>query len=45
MTAELGGPLPREGIEAKVARDVREAAADTAWIKMIIPDGLVQYLG
>jgi len=38
MTAELGGPLPREGIEAKVARDVREAAADTAWIKMIIPD-------
>ncbi len=45
MTAELGGPLPREGIEAKLARDVREAAADTAWIKMIIPDGLVQYLG
>jgi RimJ/RimL family protein N-acetyltransferase len=38
MTAELGGPLPREGIEAKVAQDVRDAAADTAWIKMIIPD-------
>lgn len=38
MTAELGGPLPREGIEAKVARDVREAAADTEWVKMIIPD-------
>ncbi len=38
MTAELGGPLPREGIEAKVAQDVGEAAADTAWIKMIIPD-------
>lgn len=38
MTAELGGPLPREGIEAKVASDVREAAADTAWIKMIVPD-------
>jgi RimJ/RimL family protein N-acetyltransferase len=38
MTAELGGPLPREGIEAKVARDVRDAAADIAWIKMIIPD-------
>ena len=29
MTAGLGGPLPREGIEAKVAQDVREAAADT----------------
>ena len=37
MMAELGGPLPREGIEAKVARDVQEAAAGTAWIKMIIP--------
>jgi hypothetical protein len=23
MMAELGGPLPREGIEEKVARDVR----------------------
>jgi RimJ/RimL family protein N-acetyltransferase len=41
MTAELGGPLPREGIEAKVARDVQEAAAGTAWIKMIIPDEAV----
>jgi RimJ/RimL family protein N-acetyltransferase len=41
MMAELGGPLPREGIEAKVARDVQQAAADTAWIKMIIPDGSV----
>jgi RimJ/RimL family protein N-acetyltransferase len=38
MTAELGGPLPRQGIEDKVARDARDAAADTAWIKMIIPD-------
>ena len=38
MTAELGGPLPREGIEEKVARDVREARADIAWIKMIVPD-------
>jgi RimJ/RimL family protein N-acetyltransferase len=39
MMAELGGPLPREGIEAKVARDVQQAATDAAWIKMIIPDG------
>ena len=38
MTAGLGGPLPRDGIEAKVASDVREAEADAAWIKMIVPD-------
>jgi RimJ/RimL family protein N-acetyltransferase len=37
MMAELGGPLPREGIEEKVARDVHAAAAGEAWIKMIIP--------
>src|SRR5258708_32352877 len=37
MMAELGGPLPREGIEEKVARDVQSAAADEAWIKMIVP--------
>jgi RimJ/RimL family protein N-acetyltransferase len=38
MMAELGGPVPREGMAAKVARDVEQAAADAAWIKMIIPD-------
>jgi RimJ/RimL family protein N-acetyltransferase len=38
MMAELGGPLPRDGIEAKVERDVRQAAAGTEWIKMIVPD-------
>jgi Acetyltransferase (GNAT) domain len=38
MMAELGGPVPREGVAAKVARDVEQAAADAAWIKMIIPD-------
>jgi RimJ/RimL family protein N-acetyltransferase len=38
MMAELGGPLPRDGIEAKVEQDAREAAAGTAWIKMIVPD-------
>ncbi len=38
MMAELGGPLPREGIEAKVRRDVEQAAADADWIKMIVPD-------
>jgi RimJ/RimL family protein N-acetyltransferase len=41
MMTELGGPLPRNGIEAKVGRDAREAAADTAWIKMIVPDPAV----
>jgi RimJ/RimL family protein N-acetyltransferase len=38
MTAELGGPLPREGIEAKVETDVREAAAGAMLIKMIVLD-------
>jgi RimJ/RimL family protein N-acetyltransferase len=38
MTAELGGPQPREGIEAKVARDAQQAASGSALIKMIIPD-------
>lgn len=38
MMAELGGALPREGIEEKVRRDTEDAAAGTAWIKMIIPD-------
>lgn len=38
MMAELGGPQPRDGIEDKVRRDVRDASADTSWIKMIIPD-------
>jgi RimJ/RimL family protein N-acetyltransferase len=37
MMAELGGPLPREGVEEKVARDVRAAAADDAWIKIVVP--------
>lgn len=38
MMAELGGPLPREGIEEKVRRDVERAAADIEWIKMIVVD-------
>jgi len=37
MMAELGGPLPREGIEEKVKRDVETVAAGS-WIKMIIVD-------
>jgi RimJ/RimL family protein N-acetyltransferase len=38
MMADLGGPLPREGMADKVRRDARDAAADDAWIKMIVPD-------
>ncbi|MCM2518293.1 GNAT family N-acetyltransferase [Streptomyces griseoincarnatus] len=38
MMAELGGPLPCEGMEAKVQRDVQRVAADTDWTKMIVPD-------
>src|SRR6202000_3507531 len=38
MMADLGAPLPREGMADKVARDGRAAAADASWIKMIVPD-------
>ncbi|MEU9304868.1 GNAT family N-acetyltransferase [Streptomyces sp. NPDC048269] len=38
MMVDLGGPLPPEGMAAKVERDVRSAAEGTQWIKMIIPD-------
>ncbi|MEU6476888.1 GNAT family N-acetyltransferase [Streptomyces sp. NPDC047017] len=37
MMAGLGGPLPRAGMADKVRRDAAEAAAGTAWIKMIVP--------
>ncbi|MFF0381874.1 GNAT family N-acetyltransferase [Streptomyces sp. NPDC004286] len=38
MMADLGGPLPREGMADKVRRDAQQAAKDTAWFKMIVPD-------
>ncbi|MEU5539108.1 GNAT family N-acetyltransferase [Streptomyces sp. NPDC020362] len=38
MMADLGGPQPREEMEAKVRRDAEQAAADLAWFKMIVPD-------
>jgi RimJ/RimL family protein N-acetyltransferase len=38
MMAELGGPLPRDGIEAKVLRDVEAARSGRSWILMIVPD-------
>ncbi|MFH8381176.1 GNAT family N-acetyltransferase [Kitasatospora sp. NPDC018058] len=39
MMAELGGPLPREAVEARLRKDVELAAADRSWIKAIVPDG------
>jgi RimJ/RimL family protein N-acetyltransferase len=41
MMAELGGPLPREGIDAKVARDVEQAQSGEAWIFMVVCDDLL----
>jgi len=38
MMADLGGPLPRDGIEAKLATDVRKTHADDYWVSMIVPD-------
>lgn len=41
MMAELGGPVPRDGIADKVARDVAEARSGAALIKMIEVGGVV----
>ncbi|GAA1990757.1 GNAT family N-acetyltransferase [Kitasatospora viridis] len=41
MMAELGGPLPPEGVERRLAKDVASAAADRDWIKVIEVDGQV----
>jgi RimJ/RimL family protein N-acetyltransferase len=38
MMAELGGPLPRADMPAKVATDVRRTRADEYWVSMILPD-------
>ncbi len=38
MTAELGGPQPRDGIDGKLAKDVARAATDEHWVLMIVPD-------
>jgi RimJ/RimL family protein N-acetyltransferase len=38
MMAELGGPLPREGIAAKLETDIRKTRADEYWVSMIVPD-------
>jgi len=38
MMAELGGPLPRDGIEAKVRKDVADTASGLTRVLMILPD-------
>ena len=38
MMAELGGPVRRESIAAKVETDVRKTRADEYWVSMIVPD-------
>jgi len=38
MMAELGGPRPRDEIDAKVQRDVATAESGVGWILMILPD-------
>ncbi|MFG3146511.1 GNAT family N-acetyltransferase [Streptomyces sp. NPDC048243] len=38
MMADLGGPLPADGMADKVRRDAEQAAADREWIRMIVPD-------
>ncbi|MER7672984.1 GNAT family N-acetyltransferase [Kitasatospora sp. NPDC096128] len=38
MMAELGGPLPREKVEARLRKDLALVAEDGAWIKVIVPD-------
>ncbi|MEU0194695.1 GNAT family N-acetyltransferase [Streptomyces afghaniensis] len=38
MMADLGGALPRAGMADTVRRDAQQAAADLAWVKMIVPD-------
>ncbi|MFJ1751746.1 GNAT family N-acetyltransferase [Kitasatospora sp. NPDC088134] len=45
MTAELGGPLPVEGMAEKVLRDVARAAADEWWVKMILPEDSAEVAG
>ena len=44
MMAELGGPLPRDGMAAKVRRDVETVATGGGWIKMILPDAAAPHV-
>ena len=39
MMAELGGPLPKEGLSKKLRRIVDDVEAGTVWFSVIVPDG------
>lgn len=45
MMAELGGPVPRESIDDKVARDVRTVESGEGWIKLVTPDDSDEAMG
>jgi RimJ/RimL family protein N-acetyltransferase len=45
MMTELGGPQPRERIPGQLQRDLETVREDSAWIKMIVPDGSAQVAG
>lgn len=38
MMEHLGGPLPREGLDEKLARDVATTEAGETWVLVIVPD-------
>jgi RimJ/RimL family protein N-acetyltransferase len=38
MMEHLGGPLPREGLEDKLRRDVAATAADQQWVLVVLPE-------
>jgi RimJ/RimL family protein N-acetyltransferase len=38
MMSELGGPLPKEGIPAKIRADVASVQADESWNSVILDD-------
>jgi RimJ/RimL family protein N-acetyltransferase len=39
MMNELGGPVPYEGLEEKLAEIVRDVEADVSWFFVIVADG------
>ena len=38
MMADLGGPLPKEGLAEKLQRDAATTAAGETWVLVIVPD-------
>ncbi|MGI5215871.1 GNAT family N-acetyltransferase [Plantactinospora sp. CA-290183] len=45
MMRELGGPQSRDRVAGQLKHDLDTVRADSAWIKMIIPDGSAQVAG